>query len=454
MPELPEVETIVRALNKSVKGRIFKDVIILHKNIVEGNEKSFIDQIKNKQINEIKRRGKFIIFDLSGPNVLLAHLRMEGKFLPGKSLNEKSEYARVVFLFKDGTILNFDDSRCFGFLAIRNKTNYNDVLPLSKVGVEAIDPNLNVDHVYQLIHSSKRNIKETLLDQSIVSGLGNIYVDETLFKAKISPLSKANLLTKEEIKTILKYANEILQLAIKYHGTTVISFLWEKGHAGGYQKYLQAYGKKGDYCERCGTPLIKIKVGGRGTTYCYKCQKLKTNKYVLGITGPISSGKSTALQELKKMGYIAYSADEAVNNLYKEPYFKKELQKLFKKDSKDEIRKIVTNDKKQLTKLNKLIHPIIKNDIKNFIAKHDGKLALEIPLLFQVKLDDLMDETLLILSKQNLHLIQNRGAKAQEQISINSNLDYKHFQFQATYVITNDTTLDNFKKEINKIFNR
>ncbi|MCQ2792175.1 MAG: DNA-formamidopyrimidine glycosylase [Bacilli bacterium] len=451
MPELPEVETVRRGLNKSVKNKIFKDVLIFHKNIIEGNEKQFIQEIKNKKIIEINRLGKFLIFNLTGDNVLIAHLRMEGKFIPAKSLKEKSKYARVVFIFKDGTILNFDDSRCFGLLTLRKKKNYLNVPPLSHLGVEAIDPKLDFDKVYQLIHSSKRTIKETLLDQSIVSGLGNIYVDETLFLSKISPLSKANLLNKNEVKIILKNAKEIMLKAIKHNGTTVFSFTWDKGHAGEFQKFLKAYGHKGDKCVYCGTPLIKIKVGGRGTTYCYNCQKLKTDKYVLGIAGPVSVGKSTALNTLKKLGYKTYSADEAVDKLYQDKKIQTNLKSIFNTYKKDEIRKIINKNPNKLKKLTNLLHPLVKQDIQHFIDTNKGYLAIEVPLLFQVNFDEMMDETLLILSNQNKALIKNRGKKAGAQLNINNLANFNHYKNKATYVIYNNKSLNSFINEVKRI---
>ncbi|MCQ2753264.1 MAG: DNA-formamidopyrimidine glycosylase [Bacilli bacterium] len=451
MPELPEVETVVRALNHSIKGRTFKDVIVYHKNIIEGNEKTFIAGVKNKTINAIKRRGKFLIFDLSGPNVMIAHLRMEGKFIPAKTIKDKTKYARIIFTFKDGSILNFDDSRCFGFLTLRDKKNYQNVLPLAKVGVEAIDPKLNVNQVYKMIHASKRNIKETLLDQSIVSGLGNIYVDETLFQAKISPLSKAYLLSKDDVKRILKCANTILHLAIKHNGTTVSTFYWEKGHTGGFQKYLKAYGRKGKPCVNCGNPLAKIKVGGRGTTYCPHCQKRKSDHYVIGITGPISVGKSTALNVFKDNGYLTYSADEVVKRLYQKVEVKEKLNRLFKTNNKDQIRLLVSKSPAKLRALNHLLHPLVKEDLRMYLTTHQGNIAVEIPLLFQADFTDLVDETLLILSEQNTRLIKARGAKASTQLQINAAATFKAYIRHATYLINNDASKAKFINQVKKI---
>ncbi|MCQ2794990.1 MAG: DNA-formamidopyrimidine glycosylase [Bacilli bacterium] len=451
MPELPEVETVRRGLLKSVKGRTFKDVKIIHKNIVEGNEQAFINALKNKKIIDIKRKAKYLIFELSGNQNMLGHLGMEGKFIPGDSLKNKSKYLRVLFTFKDGSILNFDDSRCFGWLAIRNKKDYLKVLPLSKIGVEPIDQNINIDEVYKEIHKSHRTIKETLLDQTIVAGLGNIYVDETLYRAHISPLSKANLLSRSDVANILKHAKDVLIMAIKHNGTTVFSFHWDKGHSGEFQKFLKVYGKKGKPCEGCGTTLVKIKIGGRGTTYCPKCQKLKTDKYVLGITGPVSVGKSTALNTLKKLGYLTYSADEVINKFYLNKKIQAELKKIFNTYKKEEIRKIVSNNPNKLKKLENILHPLVKKDIQDFINTHKGYLAIEVPLLFQANFDSMMDETLLILSNKNKSLINNRGKKANAQLNINKALDFNHYKNKATYVISNNQSLNSFINAVKKI---
>ncbi len=451
MPELPEVETVRRGLDSSVKNKVFKDIIVYHKNIISDDQNTFIKTLKNRTIKEIDRKGKFLIFHLDSNDILIAHLGMEGKLIPGKSLKDKSPYVRVLFIFKDNSILNFDDSRCFGLLTLRNIDNYLITPPLSHLGIEAIDNNIDVNKIYPLIHASKRTIKETLLDQSIVSGLGNIYVDETLFKSKISPLSKANLLSKNDVSEILKNAKAIMLDAIKHNGTTVFSFSWGKNHAGEYQKYLKAYGHKGESCEYCSTPLVKIKVGGRGTTYCPKCAKLKTDKYVLGIAGGVSVGKSTALKILKDLSYITISADDIVNELYKNEFVKKKLENIFSTSKKDEIRKIVKDNPTKLKKLESILHPLVKQHIQNFIKNNDGFLAIEVPLLFQTGFDALMDETLLILSNKNESLIKNRGDKSIAQININSSKNFSFYKREATYVINNNTTLKDFIKEVKNI---
>lgn len=450
MPELPEVETVRKALIKNIKNRTIIDVKILRKNIVEDEPKFFISALKNRTFKDIHRIGKFLIFLFDNDLVMLSHLRMEGKYILGKDKNDISKYARVIFYFKDKSILNYDDSRTFGYMALRNKNNYLKVPPISELGIEAIN-NINIDKIYPLFHKSHKCIKEVLLDQHIISGLGNIYVDETLFKSKISPLSISSYLSKKDVSTLLKNAREILLKSIKFNGSTIHSFKWDQGKSGRFQSFLKVYGKKGEACPNCKNPFVKIKIGGRGTTYCPYCQRLIKDKYILGITGPISSGKSTALNLFKENGFKTYSCDEEIAKLYLDKDFKKELKKIFKVDSKDKIRKLVSTNKKELAKLNNLIHPLIKKDIVKFIENNKGKIAIEVPLLFQTNFDSLMDETLLILTDKNKDYILNRGNKSKEQLKINNSLDYSIYKNKATYVITNNKSLRDFKNNITKI---
>ncbi|MBP5301605.1 MAG: DNA-formamidopyrimidine glycosylase [Bacilli bacterium] len=274
MPELPEVETVKQYLDKVIKNKVISDVVILHNNIICGDYDFFKKSVIGKKIVQIKRYGKYLIFVLDKKFVILAHLRMEGKYIFFKNQENISKYARVVFFFKNGGILNYDDSRAFGKIHIKNKSNYFLTDPLKKIGQEAIE-NINVNQFYNLIHKKKKNIKTILLDQSIISGIGNIYVTEILFKSKISPLTKANKLNKNDLSTILKNAKCILLDAIKLHGCSAKSFTYSSNKKGQYQNFLQIYGKNKGNCPVCNNKLTKIKISNRGTIYCNKCQITK-----------------------------------------------------------------------------------------------------------------------------------------------------------------------------------
>lgn len=275
MPELPEVETIKRYLNQHIKNKIIYKIEILYKNIIFNKAIIFKQKLINKQIIQIKRYGKYLVFFFNGPNVLISHLRMEGKYIIGKNENERSKYARIIFYFKDGTILNYDDSRTFGRMLIENKKTYLLKPPISKLGPE-INKKIDLQKIYNLAKKSKKTIKEFLLDQKNISGLGNIYVDETLFKSQISPLTKVNQLNKKEINSVLQNAKQIINLAIKNKGSFIKTYHFAKNKIGHFQNFLKVYGKKGQFCPKCKkTILVKIKINNRGTTYCPNCQILK-----------------------------------------------------------------------------------------------------------------------------------------------------------------------------------
>ena len=271
MPELPEVETVKRSLNDYLKGKEIKDVEIRYSPILANIEPtSFQNKIQNQKIEEIKRKGKFLIFCLSD-SYLLFHLRMEGKFKYDKALIDK--HSHLIFNFKDEAVLIYHDVRKFGRLYYFNKDeDIYRLKPLNKVGYEPFELE-DGTYLYDKTRNLKKGIKETLLDQSIIAGIGNIYADEILFASKINPLKKANDLNIKDYNEIISNAKRILNEAIINKGTTIKSFQSSHGVNGNYQDKLLVYGKKDEACPRCKQKLIKIKINGRGTTYCPNCQK-------------------------------------------------------------------------------------------------------------------------------------------------------------------------------------
>ena len=273
MPELPEVETVVRGLRSKVVGRIIKKVNIYYENIIEYPDVcSFQEKIKNQKINEINRYGKWIIFVLDN-YYLLSHLRMEGKYFlkPKGATLEKHEH--VSFVLDNDMELRYMDVRKFGKMQLIEKENINKIGPFLEMGLEPWDKKLNTLYLKEKFLRKKLPIKSCLLDQRIIVGIGNIYADEILFLSKINPLKEANSLSFEELERIIDNTKLVLEKAIEKGGTTIRSYTSLNGIHGLFQQELYVHSKEGQKCLICGSDILKIKVGGRGTYYCPNCQK-------------------------------------------------------------------------------------------------------------------------------------------------------------------------------------
>ena len=273
MPELPEVETVVRGLRAKVVGRIIKKVNIYYENIIEYPDAcSFQKKIKNQKINEINRYGKWIIFVLDR-YYLLSHLRMEGKyFLKSKGATlEKHEH--VSFVLDNDRELRYMDVRKFGKMQLIEKENINRIGPFLEMGLEPWDKKLNSAYLKEKFLRKKLPIKSCLLDQRFIVGIGNIYADEILFLSKINPLKEANSLSLKELERIIDNTKLVLEKAIEKGGTTIRSYTSLNGIHGLFQQELYVHSKDGQKCLICGSNILKIKVGGRGTYYCPRCQK-------------------------------------------------------------------------------------------------------------------------------------------------------------------------------------
>ena len=195
---------------------------------------------------------------------------MEGKYHYFKEEDVNLKHTHVVFHFDNGHKLLYQDVRKFGRIVYKDIKDVYNTLPLSKIGFEANKDNYDIENIYNKITSKKFPIKTVLLDQTVISGLGNIYVDEVLFKSKINPHRLANTLSLEEVKVIMVSSNEILNKAIIYKGTTIRSYTSSLGVSGNYQDFLLVHTKK--TCPICNTPISKDKIGGRSSYYCSKCQ--------------------------------------------------------------------------------------------------------------------------------------------------------------------------------------
>lgn len=273
MPELPEVENVKNTLNKFLPGKKITDVKIYWENIIKhpGTEE-FILKLKGQTFQNVYRRGKFLIFHLD-EDVLVSHLRMEGKY----GLNQRDEpadkHTHVIFQFSDGTELRYRDVRKFGTMHLYPKGTEESHAPLKTLGIEPLSDSLTAALLKKLFANRKRNIKSVLLDQTLIAGLGNIYVDEVLFQAGIHPETLANKLTQPRLKKLKTAITEILSESVKHGGSSIRSYTNAVGETGGFQLKLFVYGRKNEACRVCGTEIERLVVAGRGTHICKTCQK-------------------------------------------------------------------------------------------------------------------------------------------------------------------------------------
>ncbi len=273
MPEIAEVETVRNILKKEILHKKIKEVTVIYKKMIENNDVTkFERDLINQEFIDILRRGKWLIFE-TNDFYLVSHLRMEGRYYYKLSSDEVLKHEHVLFTFIDGSELRYFDSRKFGVMKLINKNELSEYPGIKKQGIEPIDDNLSGKYLFNKIKKKNMAIKTVLLDQTIISGLGNIYVDEVLFASNIKPTRKALKITQKECDNIVKNAKEIITKAIKYGGTTVHSFESALGKSGDYQSHLLVYGRAKKPCIKCGMIIKKIKVNGRGTSYCPKCQK-------------------------------------------------------------------------------------------------------------------------------------------------------------------------------------
>ncbi len=270
MPEIAEVETVRRTLKKGILNKKIKNVNILYPKMIVSNIKTFKD-IEGQAIIDILRRGKWLIFELDN-NYLLSHLRMEGKYFLKNHDEEINKHEHVIFTFVDGTDLRYHDVRKFGQMILITKDELKTIPQLQKQGLEANDSNLSFSYLKEKFKNKSLPIKSALLDQTIISGLGNIYADEVLFKAKVYPLKKSCDLTNQELDNICLSSIAVANRAIEMGGTTIKSYTSSLGVTGRFQQELMVHTRYQKPCYVCNTPIAKIKVGGRSTYYCPRCQ--------------------------------------------------------------------------------------------------------------------------------------------------------------------------------------
>ncbi|MDR3270996.1 MAG: DNA-formamidopyrimidine glycosylase [Peptococcaceae bacterium] len=274
MPELPEVETVRRTLEPAICGQCIRGVqVFWEKTLVPWPETPYADVLNNAFIQSIGRRGKYLLINLEPNWTLLAHLRMTGQFVYYPEPRAADTHTRVIFALTRGE-LHFHDTRKFGRIQLL-PTDQTTVCPsLAKLGPEPFSPEFTRQYLQHALAKCKNGkLKPLLLSQAIVVGLGNIYVDEALFRAKIRPERIAAQLDEAEARALHAAIIDVLTAGIEHCGTTFRDFRTANGEKGGFQDMLQVYGRAGEACRCCGRTLEKLRLGGRTSVYCAHCQR-------------------------------------------------------------------------------------------------------------------------------------------------------------------------------------
>lgn len=273
MPELPEVETVKNTLKKNILNKKIKDIKIYYDKIIRNvNPNEFREKLIGQEFIDIKRRGKYLIFILND-YILVSHLRMEGKYNLMKD-EEINKHEHIVFEFDNDTNLRYHDVRKFGTMDLFDLMNLKELYklePLNRVSSDPFDEDYSFDEMYKKLNKSNKPIKTALLDQQIISGIGNIYVDEILFMSRLHPLTNSKTIDIEKVKEILENTKIVLTRAITLGGTTIKSFTSSHSISGKFQNELLVHTK--DTCPECMKKITKLKVGGRTSYICEDCQK-------------------------------------------------------------------------------------------------------------------------------------------------------------------------------------
>lgn len=273
MPELPEVETVRKTLQPLlVTHKIINIKIFLNKIIKTSNVEQFSQQIVGQTINDVQRIGKLLIFILDD-FVLLSHLRMEGKYFLQKN-NEAIDWKHILLVLQldNEYQLRYHDTRQFGTFHLQKINEYQKIKPYINIGLEPFDQKVTTEYLKNNWQNKSQSIKATLLQQNIMSGLGNIYVDEVLFHARIHPQSITKNLTIMQLQDIIDNAKFVLNKSIKLGGSSINTYTSSLGVTGYYQKELQVHTRVNMPCFQCKTIIQKIKVNLRGTYFCSYCQ--------------------------------------------------------------------------------------------------------------------------------------------------------------------------------------
>jgi formamidopyrimidine-DNA glycosylase len=276
VPELPEVETVAADLRPELVGRTIVACDLRFPAIVRYPDPAlFARLVVGRRIEALTRRGKYILHHLDGPQemVLVVHLGMTGQWRCVEVGAPEPDHLHAVFELDDGRLLRYRDPRRFGRLLLGSAQELVAARALPRLGPEPIDPAFTAADLYRRLHARRAPVKALLLDQAVVAGVGNIYADEACFRARVRPDRPANTLSRRSVARLREALDSSLRQAIANRGSTVATYRDAWGEVGREQERLQVYGRAGQPCLRCGRPLSLVRLAGRSTVYCRRCQR-------------------------------------------------------------------------------------------------------------------------------------------------------------------------------------
>ena len=274
MPELPEVETIVADLRPHLVGRTIVRCELRFPSIVRHPEpERFIDAITGLRVEGVGRRGKFMLIALGAGRLLVVHLGMSGQLRLVDANSEIENHTHVIFDLDDGRQLRYRDPRRFGRLLLGTEDELLTSGTLPKLGPEPIDPTFDADELYKRFRKRRAPLKALLLDQAMIAGVGNIYADESLHRARLRPDRAAGSLSRKSVRRLHESLRDSLEVAIRNRGSSVDTYRDAWGQIGNQQESLLVYGRAGEPCFTCGRPLSILRIAGRSTVFCRRCQR-------------------------------------------------------------------------------------------------------------------------------------------------------------------------------------
>lgn len=453
MPELPEVETVVRTLEKQLKGQTIEDVRVIYGRIVDNcSPDVFSVRLKEQRFEEFDRRGKFLIFRLSD-KTLVAHLRMEGKFFYYEKETEVSKHTHVVFKLSKG-YLHYNDVRKFGRFYLYEKGE--QLKAIEKLGKEPFDPELSSEYLREYCRKLSQPIKSVLLDQSMIAGIGNIYADEICAMVGMDPCHPSSLISLNDWERIIEATRAVLADAIKAGGTTIRSYTSSLGITGRFQQKLLVHSQQ--KCTVCGGEVIKIRLGGRGTYFCPKCQKTRLIR--IAISGLIGAGKTTFSDLLRKRGLPVASCDQINAQILQEQETIERLSEIFNCDKgkidKQYISERIFSDDVIKGRVESLLHALIYQEIEKFYLQHDEEemVFVEVPLLFETDWYRRFDCNVLVVAGEKTvreRLKNNRGYSDEKTETILSKQKNNEEKIaMSDYVINNDSDISALEKKADR----